>query len=208
MSSSLQPHKQQHDKLPCPSLSPQSLLRFMSIELVMLLTITSYAIPFFFLQSFLISQYFPMSQLFQSGGQSIRVSASATILPMMFRVDFLQFDLLVVQGTLESILQNRSSKTSILWHSVFFILQLSHPYTTTGKTIALTRQTFVGKVMSLLLNMLSRLVITFLPKSKRLLISWLQSPFEEILEPQRKSATLSPSICHEVMRPDTMIFVY
>ena len=99
-----------------------------------------------------------------------------------FRMDWL--DLLVVQGTLESLLQNRSSKTSILWHSVFFILQLSHPYMTTGKTIALTRWTFVGKVMSLLFNMLSRFVITFLPKSKRLLISWLQSPSAVILEPQ------------------------
>ena len=99
-----------------------------------------------------------------------------------FRVDWL--DLLAVQGTLKSLLQHYSSKASILWHSAFFIVQLSHPYMTTGKTIALTRQTFVGKVMSLLFNVLSRLVITFLPRSKRLLISLLQSPSAVILEPK------------------------
>ena len=111
-------------------------------------------------------------------------------------------DLLAVQGTLKSVLQHHSSKASILLHSAFFIVQLSHPYMTTGKTIALTRQTFVGKVMSLLFNMLSKLVITFLPRSKRLLISWLQLPSAVILEPRKiKSATVStvsPSICHEV----------
>ena len=100
-----------------------------------------------------------------------------------FRMDWLDF--LVVQGTLKSLLQHHSSKASILWHSAFFTVQLSHPYMTTGKTIALTRWTFVGKVMSLLLNMLSRLVITFLPRSKRLLISWLQSPSAVILEPKK-----------------------
>ena len=100
-----------------------------------------------------------------------------------FRMDWL--DLLAVQGTLKSLLQQHSSKASILWHSAFFIVQLSHPYMTTGKTKALTRQAFVGKVMSLLFNMLSRLVITFLPRSKRLLISWLQSPSAVILEPQK-----------------------
>ena len=105
-----------------------------------------------------------------------------------------------------------SSKVSILPHSAFFIVQLLHPYMTTGKTIALTRWTFVGKVMSLLINMLSRLVITFLPKSKRLLISWLQSPSAVISEPKKiKSVTISiisPSICHEVMGPDAMILVF
>ena len=110
-------------------------------------------------------------------------------------------DLLVVQGPLESLLQHHSSKASILRHSAFFIVQLSYPYVTTGKTIALTRWTFVGKVMSLLFNMLSRLVITFLPGSKHLLISWLQSPSAVILEPKKiKSvpvSTVSPSICHE-----------
>ena len=100
-----------------------------------------------------------------------------------FRMDWL--DLLAVQGTLKSLLPHHSSKASILQHSAFFLVQLLHPYTTTGKTIALTRQTFVGKVMSLLLNMLSRLVITFLPRSKRLLISWLQSPSAVILEPRK-----------------------
>ena len=140
-----------------------------------------------------------MNQLFTSGGQSIGVSASAAVLPMIsFRMDWLA--LLAVQGTLKSLLQHHSSKASILQHSAFFTVQLSHPYMTTGKTIALTRRTVVGKVMSLLLNMLSRLVITFLPRRKRLLISWLQPPSVVILEPQIiKSdtvSTVSPSISH------------
>ena len=104
--------------------------------------------------------------------------------PISFRIDWL--DLFAVQGTLKSLLQHHSSKASILWHSAFFIVQLSHPYMTTGKTIALIRQIFVGKVMSLVFNMLSRLVITFLPRSKDLLISRLQSPSAVILEPQKK----------------------
>ena len=127
-----------------------------------------------------------------------------------FRMDWL--DLLAVQGTRKSLHQHHSSKASILQCSAFFTVQLSHPYMTTGKTIALTRQNFVGKVMSLLLNMLSSLVITYLPKSKRLLFSWLQSPSAVILEPQKiKSetvSTLSPSISHEVTGPDAMIFVF
>ena len=110
---------------------------------------------------------------------------------------------------LSSLLQHHSSKASILWHLAFFIVQLSHPYMTTGKTIALTRRTFVDKVMSLLFNMLSLLVIAFLPRSKHLLISWLQSPSTVILEPKKiKTVTLLPSICHEVMGPDAMIFVF
>ena len=119
-------------------------------------------------------------------------------------------DLLAVQGTLKSLLQHHSSKASILWRSAFFIVQLSHPYMTAGKTIALTRWTFVGKVMSLLFNMLSRLVITFLPRSKRLLISWLQSPSAVILEPRKLKSlsTVAPSICQEVMGPDAMILVF
>ena len=138
---------------------------------------------------------FPMSQFFASGGQSIG-SFSFSISPsneysglISFRMDWL--NLLAVQGTLKSLLQKKSllqhhsSKASVLRHSVFFIAQLSHPYMTTGKTIALTRQTFVGKVTSLLFNKLSRLVITFLPRSKHLLISWLQSPFAVILEPKK-----------------------
>ena len=126
-----------------------------------------------------------------------------------FRMDWL--DLLAVQGTLKSLLQHHSSKVSILRRSAFFTVQLSHPYMTTGKTIALTRWTLVGKVMSLLLNMLSRLVITLLPRSKCLLISRLQSPSAVILEPPKiKSATVatvSPSICHEVMGLDATILV-
>ena len=121
-------------------------------------------------------------------------------------------DLLAVQGTLKSLLQHHSSKASILQHSAFFIVQLLYSYMTTRKTIALTRQTFVSKVMSLLFNMLSRLVITFLPRSKCLLISWLQSPSKLILEPPKiKSLTVSivsPSICHEVRGQDAMILVF
>ena len=114
-------------------------------------------------------------------------------------------DLLAVQGTLKSLLQHHSSKASILQRSAFFIVQLSHPYMTTGKTVTLTKQTFVDKVMFLLFDILSRLVITFLPRSKHLLISWLHSPSAVILEPRKiKSATVStvpPSISHEVMGP-------
>ena len=121
-------------------------------------------------------------------------------------------DLLAVQGTLKSLLQHHSSKASIFQYSAFFIVQLSHSYITTGKTIALIRWTFVSTVMSLLFNMLSKLVITFLPRSKRLLISWLQSPSAVILEPKKiKSVTVSivfPSICHDVMGLDAMFLVF
>ena len=139
-----------------------------------------------------------MSQFFTSGGQSIGVSASASVLPMSiqysglisFRFDW--FDLLAVQGTLKSLLQHHSSKALILQHSAFFMIQLSHLYMTTGKTIDLTIQTFVGKVLSLFFNTLSRFVITFLPRSKHLLISWLQSPSAVISEPPKiKSVTAS-----------------
>ena len=156
-----------------------------------------------------------MSQLFASGGPSIGVSASASVLPMntqdyFFRMD--RLDLLAVQGTLKSALQYHSLKASILQCSAFFIVQLSNPYMISGKTTALTRWIFVGKVMSLLFNMLSRLVITFLPRSKHLLISWLQSPSAVILEPKKiKSLTVcivSPSICYEVMGPDAMTLVF
>ena len=127
-----------------------------------------------------------------------------------FKIDWL--DLLAEQGTLKSLLQHHSSKASILQRSAFFMVQLSHPYTTTGKTIVLKRLTFVSKVMSLLFNMLSRLVIVFLPRSKHLLISWLQSPSAVILEPRKiQSVTVSivfPSICHEVMWLDAMMFVF
>ena len=121
-------------------------------------------------------------------------------------------DFLVVQGTLKSLLQHHSSKASVLWCSAFFIVQLSHPQMTPGKTIALTIQAFVDKVMYLLFNMLSRLVITFLLRSKHLLISWQQSPSTVILEPKKiKSVTVSvvsPSICYEVMGPDVVILAF
>ena len=146
-----------------------------------------------------------MSQFFSSGGQSIG-SSSVNISPsneysglISFRMDWL--DLLAVLGTRKSLLQHHSSKASVLCHSAFFMVQVSYPYMTTGKTIALTRWTFVGKVKSLLFNMLSRFVIAFLPRSKRLLISCLQSPSAVILEPfscQIVSVTVYPSICHEV----------
>ena len=127
-----------------------------------------------------------------------------------FRMDWL--DLLAAKGTFKSLLQHHSSKASILRLSAFFTVQFSHPYMTTGKTIALTRWTFVGKVMSLLFNMLSRLVITFIPRSKHLLISWLQSLSAVILEPPKLKSdtvsTVSPSICHEVMGPDAMILAF
>ena len=157
-----------------------------------------------------------MSQFFRSGcpeywSFSFSISPSGEYSGLIsFRMDWL--DLLAVQGNLRHLLQHKSSKASILWYSSFFVVQISHPYMTTGKTIALTRWTFVGKVMSLLFNMLSRMVITFLPRSKRHLISWLQSPSAVILEPKNiKSltvSTVSPSICHEVMEPVTVIFVF
>ena len=156
-----------------------------------------------------------MSQLFTSDSQywsfTFNISPSSEYSGLIFfRMDWL--DLLAVQGTLKSLLQHHSLKASVLWHSAFFTVQLSHPYMTTGKTIAFIRQIFVGKVMSLFLNMLSRLVITFLPRSKRLLISWLQSLPAVILEPPKiKSATVftvSPCISHEVMGLDAMIFVF
>ena len=140
-------------------------------------------------------------------GQSLGVSASTSVPPnehpglIFFRMAWL--DLLAVQGALKSLLQQHSSKASILWCSVFFTIQLSHPYMTTGKNTALTRRTFVGKIMSLLFNMLSRLVITFLLRSKRLVMSWLQSPSAVILEPPKTksdtASTVSPSISHEVL---------
>ena len=160
-----------------------------------------------------------MSQFFASGGQSIGVLASASVLPMNIQ-DWLplliktwtaRFDLFAVQGPLKSLLQHHSSKASTLWCSAFFMVQLSHPHMTTGKTIALTRWTFAGKVMSLLFNVLSRLVIAFPWSSKCLLILWLQSPPVVILEPPGiKSVTVSidsSSICHEGIEPDARILV-
>ena len=164
------------------------------------------------------SQYQSLFQWVNSSHEVAKVlELSFSIIPskeipglITFRMDWL--DLLAVQGTLKSLLQHNSSKAAILWCSAFFTIQHSHPYMTAGKSIALTRRTLVGKVMFLLLNILSRLVITFLPRSKRLLISWLHSPPAVILEPKKmKSVTVSiifQSICHEVMGPDAMIFVF
>ena len=175
---------------PCPSPTPGVHSNSCLLSRWCHATISSSVIPFSScLQSFPASGSFQMSQFFTSGGQSIGVSASASSPSneysglISFKMDW--FDLLAVQETLKSLLQHHSSKASILWHSAFFIVQLSHPYTTTGKTIAFTKRTFVGKVLSLLLNELSRLVITFLPRSKHLLTSWLQSPSAVILEHQK-----------------------
>ena len=185
-------HGLQHARLPCPSPTPGVYSNSCPLSRWCHPTISSSVIPFSSrLQSFPASGYFPVSQFFALGGQSIGVSASASVSEYSwltsFRINWLE--LLPVQETLKSLLQHHSSKASILQHSAFFIVQLSHPYMTTGKTIALTRWTFVGKVMSLLFNMLSRLVITFLPRSKRLLISWLQSPSAVILEPRKNKVS-------------------
>ena len=170
----------------------------------------------------LLPSIFPSIRVF-SNESALRIrwpkywSFSSSISPsnehpglISFRMDWLDF--LAVQGTLKSLLQHHSSKASILWCSAFFTVQLSYPYMTTGKIIALTRWTFVGKVMSLLFNMLSGLVITFVPRNKHLLISWLQSPSAVILEPPKVKSdtvsTVSLSISHEVMGPDAMIFVF
>ena len=207
VSNSLQPHGLQHARLLCPSPTPRACSNSCPSSWC---HPTISVVPFSScLQSFPASGSFPISQLFTSDGQSIGVSATASVLPLNIQDWFplgltglisLFSCLESLQGTLKSLRQHRSLKASILLHSAFFIVQLSHPYMTTGKTIALTRWTFVGKVMCLLFNMLSRLVIAFLPRSKRLLISWLQSPSAVILEPPKiKSLTVSivsPSICH------------
>ena len=174
MSDSLQPHELQHARPSCPSQTPGVYPNSCPLSWWCRPTISSSVVPFSSCpQSFPASGSSQMCQLFASDGQSIGVSASTSVLPMnigliSFQMDWL--DRLAVQGTLKSLLWHHSSKLSILWHSAFFMVQLSHPYMAIGKTIALTRQTFVDKVMSLLFNMLSRLVITFLPRSKCLLI--------------------------------------
>jgi len=200
----LRPHESQHARPPCPSPSPGVYSNSRPSSQWFHPAISSSVVPFSSCpQSLPAPESFPMSQLFTWGGQSTGVSALAKQIPglISFRMDWL--DLLAVQGTLKSFLQHHSSKASILWCSAFFTVQLSHPYMTNGKTIALTRRTFVGKVMSLLFNMLSRLVITFPSRGKRLLISWLQSPSAMILGPQKmKSDTVStvcPSISHELI---------
>ena len=188
MSHSLWPHGLQQARFPCPSPSPGAFSNSCLSSWWCHPTISSSVIPFSCLQSFPASGPFPVSQFFTSVGQSIGVSASASVLPMniknWFPLQVTDWNLLAVQGTLKSLFQHHSSKASILWRSAFFIVQFTsiHDY---WKTIALTGWTFVGKVMSLLLNMLSRLVIAFLPRSKCLLISWLQSPSPVILEPKK-----------------------
>ena len=216
MSDSLWPHEPQHDRPPCPSQTSGVHPNSCPLSQWCHPTISSSVIPFSScLQSFPTSGSFQMSQLFTPCGESIGVSASESVLPMNTRTDLLWDGLAgspcSPRDSQESSLTPQS-KASVFQYSAFFIVQLSHPYMTTGKTIGLTRQTFVDKVMSLLFNMLSRLVITFLPRSKRLLISWLQSPSAVILEPPKiKSTTVSsvsPSISHEVMGPDAMILVF
>ena len=153
-----------------------------------------------------MSCLFPLMAKVQSFGFSISPFNKYSRL-ISFKID--QFDLLAVQGTLKSLLQHHSSKTSVLWCSALFMVQLSHPYMNTGKAIALTKQAFVGKVMSLLFNMLSRFIIIFLPRKQHLLISQLRSLSSEILEPKKtQSVTVSSSICHEVMGLDAMILSF
>ena len=200
VSNSLRPHGLQHARPPCPSPTSRAYSNSCSLGWWCHPTISSSVVPFSSqLQSFPASGCFQRSQFFASRGQNIGFNFS--ISPSnehseltSFRMDWL--DLLAVQGTLKSLLHHHSSKASILWCSAFLIVQFSQPYITTGKTIALTRQTFVGKVTSLLFNILSRLVTTFLPRSKCLLISWLQLPPAVILEPKKiKSVTVS-IVCH------------
>ena len=196
MSNSLQPHELRHARIPCPSPSPGACSNSCPLSRWCHLTISSSVVPFSsYRQSFPASGSFPMSQLFASGGQKywsfcVSISPSSEYSGLIsFRINL--FDL-AVQGTLKSLLEHHSSKALILQSSAFFTVQLSHPYMTTRKTIALTRRTFVGKVMSLLFNKLSRFVIAFLPRSNRLLISRLQSPSAVILKPKKiKFVTVS-----------------
>ena len=218
LSDSLRPHESQHTRPPCPSLTNSwSLLKLMPIESVMPSSHLILCHPLLLLPPI------PPSIRVFSNGSTLHMrwpkywSFSFSISPsnehtglIFFRMDW--FDLLAVQGTLKSLLQYHSSKASIFWYSAFFTVQLSHPSMTTLKIIALTIWIFVDKVMPLLFNMLSRLVITFLPRSKCLLISWLQSPSAVILELKKiKSgtvSTVSPSISHELIGPDAMILVF
>ena len=215
MSDSLRPHRLQYTR-PLSITSSKSLLKLMPIELAMPSSHLILCRPLL-----LPPSIFPSIRVFSN--ESVLCirwpkywSFSFSISPsneysglISFRMNWL--DLLAVQGT-QRLLQHHSSKASILRHSAFFIVQLSHPYMTPGKTIASTRWTSVGNVMSLLFNMLSRLVIAFLPRSKHLLISWLQSPSTMILEPQNIKSVMvssaSQSICHEVIGPDAMILVF
>ena len=214
MSDSLWPHGLQHARPPCPSQTPRACLNSRWSSQWCHPTISSSVVPFSScLQSFPSSGSFPRSQFFASGGQSNGASTSASVLPMNIQ-DWFSLGLTGLISLQIKGLSRVFSNTTVRKHQFFsaqlslFIVQLSHPYMTTGKTIVLTRWTFAGKVISLLFNMLSRLVITFLPRSKHLLISWLQSPSAVILEPKKiKCVTVSivfPSIWHEVMGPDGM----
>ena len=191
----------------------------MSIESVMSSKYLPLPFPHPSLLALSLSQHQGLFQWVSSSNQVAkywRFSFSISPSYWIFRVDFLLgltgLIILLSKGLFKSLLQHHSSKTSIVWRSAFFMVQLSHLYTTTGKTTALTRWTFVCKLLSLLFNMLSMLVIAFLPRSKHLLISWLQSPSAVILEPKKiKAATVSifsPSICHEMLGPDAMILVF
>ena len=215
MSNSLWRHEPQHARPLCPSPTPGVLPNPCPSSRWCHPTISSSVVPFFSCpQSFPASESFPMSHLFASGGQSIGVSASTSVLPMNTQ-DWSPLGWTGWISLLSKGLSRVFSNTTVQKQQFFgaqlslYIVQLSHPYMTTGKTIALTRRTFVGKVMCLLFNMLSRLVITFLPRSKRLLISWMQSPCAVILEPKKIKldtvSTISPSVCYEVMGPDAMV---
>ena len=215
MSDSLRPHGLQHTRLLCPPLSPRICSNSCPLTQGCYLTTSSFVTVLLFLHSI-----FPSIGVFSNKSAlrirwpkywsfSIRLSNEYPGL-ISFRIDW--FDLLAAQGTLKSLLQNHNSKTSIHWCSAFFMVWLSHLYMTTGKTMALTILTFVGKVMSLHFKMLSRFVIAFLPRSRRLLISWLQSLPTVILESRRRksviASTFPPSVCHEVMGPGAIILVF
>ena len=214
MSNSLQPHEPQHTRPPCPSTTTRVHPNPCPLSRLCHPTNSSSVIPFFSCpQSFPASGSFPMSQLFACGGHG--VSASTSVPPMNTQdwspLGWTGWISLQSKG-LKRIFSNNAVQKHQFFCAQLSIVQLSHPYMTTGKTIVLTRWTFVGKVMSLLFNILSRLVITFLPSSRCLLISWLQSPPAVILEPRKLKSTtvstVSPSICHEVMGPDAMMLVF
>ena len=217
MSSSLRPHELQHTRLPCPSLSSWACSNSCPLSQWCHPTILSSVVSFFSSpQSIQASVSFPMNQLFASGGQSTGASASASVLPMNIQGWFpwgLTGLISLLSNGLPRVFSSTTFwKSSFLGCSALFIVQLSHLYITTGKTTAFTMWTFVGKLISLFFTTLSRFVIAFLPRSKCLLISWLQLPSAVILEPKQiKSVTVStfsPSIGHEVMGLDAKIFVF
>ena len=209
VSNSLQPHELQHARLPCPSLS-------LGVCSNSCPTILSRVVPFSSLSIFPSIRFFSNESAVpirwpEYWNFSFSVSPSSEYSGLIsFRIDY--FDFLVVQGTLKGLHQHHSSKASVARLSPFFMVHFSHPYMTTGKTIALTIWIFVSKVMSLLFNMLSRFTIAFLPRSKHLLISWLQSLFIVNLEPRKVNSvivsTFSPSMCHKVMGQDVMMLVF